>query len=65
MWKEAGNKCPHLNGAYYKLSPDSLHKMLANKAVKFVQDSPVINAPTKSAEATVGARYKKGFEEVI
>lgn len=65
MWKDAGNKCPHLNGAYYKLKPEALHKMLDNKAVKFSQDSPVVNAPTKSPESTVGARYKKGFEEII
>ena len=65
MWKDAGNKCPHLNGAYYKSTKDALHKMLENKAVRFAQDQSVNHAPTKSAETTAKGRYKRGFEEII
>ncbi len=61
MWKEAGNKCPHLNGAFYKLKPDALFKMLDNKATKFAPDLAGSNAPTKSAESSASGRYKKGF----
>ena len=65
MWKDAGNKCPHLNGAFYKLTQEALHKMLGNKASRFVQDQSVSHAPTKTVETTVGNRYKRGFEEII
>ena len=39
--------------------------MLDSKATKFVQDQPVIHAPTKAPETSVSGRYKRGFEEIM
>jgi len=41
MWKQAGNKCPHLNGAYALYKSDKLFTELGQKAKNFAFDELV------------------------